>query len=66
MLSGYMGGFECSICGETFGSVEELDEHVKEAHGSQDVENFECSICGERFESASDLAAHMSGAHPGQ
>ncbi len=57
-------GYKCSICGETFENGDELAEHVKEAHGGQDIENFECSICYERFESESDLVAHMSAAHP--
>ncbi|MGD0729058.1 MAG: C2H2-type zinc finger protein [Candidatus Micrarchaeaceae archaeon] len=60
-----MGDFKCTLCGATFGDVEELQDHIKDAHGgAPDEENFECSICGQRFESAADLESHMSGAHP--
>lgn len=61
-----MAQFKCSVCGDVFDNGDELAEHVKEAHGNEEVEDFECNICGERFETAPDLTAHMSAAHPNQ
>ncbi len=59
-----MGNFQCSQCGDTFDSADELAFHIKDDHSSEEDE-FECSKCGERFESKEELKEHMDSAHSG-
>ena len=54
---------KCPMCGGQFGSHEDLNDHAKEAHGSQVDDNqekhaFTCSKCGLKAKSTEELDEH--------
>lgn len=52
--------YECDACGNTFGSCDELDDHVLTLHGDEDPEDttITCALCDEEFGSNESLIAH--------
>jgi len=56
-----MPDYECTYCGETFETAEELAEHVESAHS--DTPEFECSVCGQVFATKDQLAQHIRTNH---
>ncbi len=58
-----MGDYECGVCGDMFGTDEELEAHVKQEHSSVNAGDYECSICGARFGTKEELFTHVKD-HP--
>lgn len=59
-----MEDYECSVCGATFETKDELSEHIREEHGSSQANEFKCSICGDTFGSEGELEEHIKDDHP--
>ncbi|KAJ0171491.1 hypothetical protein K1T71_013041 [Dendrolimus kikuchii] len=58
------GNLQCKICGEIFGTRQEIVYHLKVHTGSRTVKNetdkkFTCSYCDRRFFTAKDVRRHL-------
>jgi uncharacterized C2H2 Zn-finger protein len=59
-----MDNFECTACGETFETSEELAEHIESVHVEKEMPDFQCGVCGENFGTKQELIDHIRAAHP--
>lgn len=62
-IGGSITNFECTTCGASFETGEELADHIESAHESEKMGDFECGVCGERFETKEELVDHTRVAH---
>ncbi len=53
--------YRCDLCGATFGSQAELNEHNRKEHA-----RYMCEFCGTIFGSEDDLEQHYREKHPNQ
>ena len=51
--------YKCEVCGATFNSEAELEQHNRTMHSQ-----YKCEVCGQVFNSESELEAHNRTAHP--
>jgi hypothetical protein len=54
---------KCGVCGQTFASITELQEHQRIMHPSRNGEH-RCDICGEVFNTEAELGEHRRTMHP--
>ncbi len=58
-----MGNYECNKCGALYSSMDDLANHMKQAH-NQNSSGYTCADCGEFFNTKTDLEIHIRQAHP--
>jgi len=56
----------CHICAQTFRTKEDLERHLREAHGGRtalDADGEVCHLCSKTFSAETLLSAHLLQAH---
>ena len=55
--------FVCPHCARSYKHERNLNEHIKESHGSTEKSKFPCQVCGYKFSSKFNRKVHMNEQH---